>query len=111
MRIDKIKLLGEELYVIFTGSHYYLFSNHYGTIGMATREGDIDDLGFKKFTIVASTEYTVGSRLTKYVISEKMKSIITEMENKYVQCNIDFKVSDEKLKYINLLIRNKVINN
>ena len=54
MRIDKIKLLGEELYVIFTGSHYYLFSNHYGTIGMATREGDIDDLGFKKFTIVAA---------------------------------------------------------
>lgn len=99
MFINQIKIAGNDVNVIMTGSHYYFFSNFYGVIGVAVREYLDDDYN-SKFTIMAGSDNTLGGRLTDSVIAQKMKSVIKKEETRHIKKNIEFVESNERCHFL-----------
>ena len=83
MQIERIKIVGAEVYVIFMGYKYFFYSDYYGLIGIARRLGYSDDV-LHTFELAAGNEYTVGSRFNRGTIIAKMKQYINKNESKHI---------------------------
>lgn len=85
METRQIKINGDAITVIFTGSKYYFHSNYWEIVGIATREGELSDTKHKKFSLITGNKNIYRD---KYVTA--MKRYITKAENKFVACNVEF---------------------
>ena len=90
MDTGNIKINGEAITVIFTGSKYYFHSNYWGIVGIATREGEAGDCKHKKFSLIAGHK-----NVYRYKYVTAMKRYITKAENKFVACDVEYADSGE----------------
>lgn len=89
MQIERIKIAGAEVYVIFTGDKYFFYNDYYGLIGIAKRLGFSDDV-LHTFELAAGNGYTVGSRFNRGTIIAKIKQYINKNESKYIEVENTF---------------------
>ena len=89
MQIERIKIAGAEVYVIFTGDKYFFYNDYYGLIGIAKRLGYSDDV-LHTFELAAGNEHTVGSRFSRGTIIAKIKQYINKNESKYIEVENTF---------------------
>ena len=78
METGNIKINGEAITVIFTGSKYYFHSNYWGVVGIAMRESELSDTKHKKFSLIAGYKNVYRH---KYVTA--MKRYITKVYKKF----------------------------
>ena len=89
MQIERIKIAGAEVYVIFTGDKYFFYNDYYGLIGIAKRLGFSDDV-LHTFELAAGNGYTVGSRFNRGTIIAKINQYINKNESKYIEVENTF---------------------
>lgn len=98
MQIERIKIAGAEVYVIFMGYKYFFYSDAYGLIGIARRLGYSDDV-LHTFELSAGNGYTVGSRFNRGTIIAKIKQYINKNESKHIEAENTFIDNDATLNH------------
>lgn len=94
MEINRTKISGCEVNVIFTGKEYFFIDKFFGVIGIAKRNG-FDNVNRCKFTITAGTENTVGGSMNRNSIITSMKRFISKEEGRIIPCKIEYVISEE----------------
>lgn len=95
MEINRTKIEGCEVNVIFTGKNYFFWSDFYGVIGIAERHSFEPTEEMNKFTIIAGTKDTVGGSVNRNSIITAMKRFISKAENKYLPHKTEYVISEE----------------
>jgi len=80
-----------ELFSLFTGKHYYFYSNFYGLLAVADRDTENPD----KFTVFVGNAHTLGGSLNPSRVADIVKRSVRHDENKYIKKTISFDVVDD----------------
>lgn len=101
MEITKINPRGYSCTVIFTGSHYYFYSDYAGLFAIAERVNVRENIGTNKqdFTIQAGNDHLLGGSLgSASVCAEIAKRFISKSENKYIPQKVRYTVEAANLE-------------
>lgn len=91
------KIHGNPCTLIFTGSHYYLYSSFFGLLGQATR--DYGKEGISPMTGLDTSHFTleVGNHHCSWpssAIATAFKKAITKEEQRYIKKEISYEVKE-----------------
>ena len=87
MEFIKSKLYGGEVNAVFTGSHYFFFSNWYGLFAVAERDEERERNGRSFFKIYVSDGKARGGTPSEF--SGFALKIIKKNENKYIEKKVE----------------------
>ena len=90
MEYKVIKIKGEDVLALFTGTAYYFTSNFFGLLAVATEIDDKETAGERVFKIRVGNHHADGTRFSSSVILTYAKKHIRKEENKYISKNIAF---------------------
>lgn len=97
MEINKIKILGAEIYAIFQGEKYLFYSPFYGLICTAERTQETASTDTEQnFIIYVGNHHTTGGRLSNDRILTAAKRYINASESQFIEkrCNYTAKIKD-----------------
>lgn len=95
MEIYTTKFRGNEVNVIFTGSHYYFISSYYGVLAVAERDYNATEFGWDKekktaFKVTTGNHHVEGGSLGGSVVSSLVKGFIRKADQKHSPVKIEF---------------------
>lgn len=91
MEFSHISPRGYSCHVIFTGSHYYFYSDFAGLFAIAERDYKKSrETGKETFSLKYGNDHLLGGSLGGSVAATVAKTFIRKAENKYIQKECTF---------------------
>lgn len=109
MEVDKIKIKGSVVNVIYNGTYYFI-NNFYGILAIAERMDEDREKGTVDIEIRIGNARTLGSRMQTHSILPSIKRVITKSENQFIEKKVNYNVVEEDLNKTYLTIEEHKCN-
>lgn len=109
MEVDKIKIKGSVVNVIFNGTYYFI-NNFYGILAVAERMDKDWDKATIDIKIRIGNTRTLGSGMQPYSMLPSIKKFLTKSENRFLETKVNYNVVEEDFNKTYLTIEEHKCN-